>query len=83
MRNFLRYIVFMDASNTAQVQKEDTMKKYLADGTEIEVALFAKNPAGKSVLVSSDFTSLDLDMEQAWYVKGELGDIFEVYEEVM
>ena len=59
------------------------MRKFLADGTEIQVALFAKNPAGKSVLVASDFDSLELDDEQELYAKDELGEVFEVYEEEM
>lgn len=57
------------------------MKKYLEDGTEIQVALFAKNQTGKCVLVASSFESIDLDEEQEAYVTEELGPIYEVYEE--
>jgi hypothetical protein len=56
------------------------MKKF-EDGSEIEIALFAKSPTGKNVLVSSDFDSLDLDDEQTEYVVSELGPIYEIYVE--
>jgi len=55
------------------------MKKYLEDGTEIEVALFAKNPAGKTIVVATDFVSETLTDEQKAYTEDELGATYEVY----
>jgi hypothetical protein len=60
------------------------VKKYLNDGSIVTLALFAKNPSGKSALISSDDFDVDsITDEQSEYAKDELGEFVEFYVEEM